>query len=194
MRSPKPQPNLTILALVLALKRLKGGQNRVVSGRRFYSPELGRWMNRDSIGEEGGVGTIVFVRNDPESRVDGSGLLDFCESHWDPSGPRVQVIEIRRTAVTMLEQSECFPHGGQAYGHGFRYKRECPGYVSTMPFCRCSSRDRAGNCCSIDRGGTVPATTIPDKRLCGPWKLVWVWGYVPAKCIKEEIAPGGIRG
>ncbi len=27
----------------------------VGSGRRFYNPELGRWINRDSIGEDGGA-------------------------------------------------------------------------------------------------------------------------------------------
>ncbi len=33
-------------------------------GFRFYSPETGRWLNRDPIGEEGGLNLYGFVGND----------------------------------------------------------------------------------------------------------------------------------
>ena len=35
----------------------------VGSGYRYYSPELGRWVNRDPIGEEGGDHLYAFSRN-----------------------------------------------------------------------------------------------------------------------------------
>ena len=41
-----------------------------LSGRRFYNPELGRWVNRDPIGERGGLGLYAFVLNDPPNLVD----------------------------------------------------------------------------------------------------------------------------
>ena len=43
-------------------------------GYRFYSPELGRWINRDPIGENGGLKLYGFVGNDPINRWDYLGL------------------------------------------------------------------------------------------------------------------------
>ena len=42
----------------------------VVSGARSYSPELGRWVNRDPIGEDGGANVTGFVGNNPVERFD----------------------------------------------------------------------------------------------------------------------------
>ena len=43
-------------------------------GFRFYVPLLGRWINRDPIGEEGGVNLYEFVSNDALGQVDFLGL------------------------------------------------------------------------------------------------------------------------
>ena len=45
-------------------------------GYRFYAPELGRWPNRDPIGEEGGVNLFGMVGNCPICRYDIFGLAD----------------------------------------------------------------------------------------------------------------------
>jgi len=45
-------------------------------GFRFYNPETGRWINRDPIGEQGGLNLYGFVANDPMSNVDYFGLTD----------------------------------------------------------------------------------------------------------------------
>jgi RHS repeat-associated protein len=37
---------------------------------RFYDPNLQRWLNRDPIGEEGGINLYGFVGNDPVSWID----------------------------------------------------------------------------------------------------------------------------
>ena len=47
----------------------------VNSGRRFYSPELGRWLNRDPIGEVGGENVYGFVANQPSGGIDLLGYL-----------------------------------------------------------------------------------------------------------------------
>jgi|GEM_PF-6109004 len=44
-------------------------------GYRYYSPELGRWMSRDSIAEQGGINLYAFLLNDPANDVDRYGNL-----------------------------------------------------------------------------------------------------------------------
>ena len=44
-------------------------------GYRFYNPELKRWMNRDPIGEEGGVNLYGFFGNNGVNNVDPLGLI-----------------------------------------------------------------------------------------------------------------------
>ena len=46
------------------------------SGRRYYSPELGRWINRDPIGESGGENVYCFVGNGATDAIDVFGLTE----------------------------------------------------------------------------------------------------------------------
>lgn len=46
-------------------------------GYRYYSPELGRWLSRDPIGERGGINLYGMVANDPLNRVDVIGTIPF---------------------------------------------------------------------------------------------------------------------
>jgi len=48
-------------------------------GYRFYSPELGRWLSRDPVGERGGQNLYAFVSNRPLNRVDLLGQVDLCQ-------------------------------------------------------------------------------------------------------------------
>jgi RHS repeat-associated protein len=43
-------------------------------GYRFYNPSIERWMNRDPLGEEGGVNLYGFVNGDPVNYFDPWGL------------------------------------------------------------------------------------------------------------------------
>ncbi len=43
-------------------------------GYRFYDPVAGRWLNRDPIGERGGVNVYGMVGNDPVNKLDRLGL------------------------------------------------------------------------------------------------------------------------
>ncbi|MCI5193369.1 MAG: RHS repeat-associated core domain-containing protein, partial [Candidatus Electrothrix sp. AU1_5] len=43
-------------------------------GYRFYAPGVGRWINRDPIGEAGGINLYGFVGNDPIDNIDYLGL------------------------------------------------------------------------------------------------------------------------
>src|SRR5690606_7189832 len=44
-------------------------------GYRYYSPRLGRWVNRDPIGEEGGINLYGFLSNGSPNRYDPKGDL-----------------------------------------------------------------------------------------------------------------------
>jgi RHS repeat-associated protein len=41
---------------------------------RAYDPNLGRWLNRDPIGEQGGINLYSFAYNDPVGLIDPLGL------------------------------------------------------------------------------------------------------------------------
>jgi len=49
--------------------------NLVYYNYRYYSPELGRWLSRDPIGENGGWNLYGFVRNDGINNLDYLGLF-----------------------------------------------------------------------------------------------------------------------
>jgi RHS repeat-associated protein len=45
-------------------------------GYRFYDPNLQRWLNRDPLGEAGGINLYAYVRNRPTDAVDPLGESD----------------------------------------------------------------------------------------------------------------------
>jgi len=47
-------------------------------GYRYYLPQLGRWINRDPIGEKGGLNLYVFVDNGSINNIDRFGLTKCC--------------------------------------------------------------------------------------------------------------------
>jgi len=54
----------------------------VAAGHRYYSPELGRWLNRDPIGERGGNNLYGFVRNSTPNLTDPLGKAVYdCTVH-----------------------------------------------------------------------------------------------------------------
>ncbi len=63
-------------------------------GYRFYSPELMRWLNRDPIGERGGLNEYGFVGNDPMNRWDRLGLISIAPVD---DSPRVVTIPSEKT-------------------------------------------------------------------------------------------------
>jgi RHS repeat-associated protein len=49
-------------------------------GYRFYSPELGRWINRDPVEEEGGDNLYAMCRNHPLMTFDTDGRYEWTET------------------------------------------------------------------------------------------------------------------
>ena len=86
-------------------KLTDGETGLVYYGYRYYSPEMGRWVSRDPIGERGGINLYGMVGNDAVNMVDIVGLtkredidagrliytlnggwIDW--GHANPSGPK----------------------------------------------------------------------------------------------------------
>jgi RHS repeat-associated protein len=51
-------------------------------GFRFYDPYLQRWLNRDPIGEEGGINLYAFVGNGPLGLIDPFGWGCYRKNKW----------------------------------------------------------------------------------------------------------------
>ncbi len=58
-----------VMFLVLTLLGLTLVQN----AQAFYNPSTGRWLNRDPLGEKGGINLYGFVANSPVNWVDADG-------------------------------------------------------------------------------------------------------------------------
>ena len=57
-------------------------------GRRYYRPDIGRWLNRDPIHELGGHNSYAFVLNSPSGPVDPRGLFLWgCSRRPQPPPP-----------------------------------------------------------------------------------------------------------
>ena len=63
---------------------------------RYYSPELGRWIKRDPIEEEGGVNLYAMVGNNPVNRWDHLGF-----SFWDWHKRNIVDPEVRRRIAAL---------------------------------------------------------------------------------------------
>ena len=82
------------------------GDAGVVAGLRYYSPGLGRWINRDPIEEEGGVNLFAMTRNAPVGSVDADGRFAIV--------PVVSVAAV--VAVELFVHSRCESYALSKYG------------------------------------------------------------------------------
>ncbi len=65
-------------------KRYDPGIGLNYYGYRFYNPQVERWMNRDPLGEAGGINLYGFVKNDPVNWIDPWGLISACDIFITP--------------------------------------------------------------------------------------------------------------
>ena len=78
-------------------------------GFRYYDPVTGRWLNRDPLGEAGGLNLYGFVGNDPINSIDLLGLK-ACEM-----GPDDEPRNVHEDTETIIdpnkpldEQEDCY--------------------------------------------------------------------------------------
>lgn len=103
-------------------KELHAASGHYHYGYRFYDPQAQRWINRDPLGEAGGMNLYGFVGNRALNRVDPDGLIelnsldneteanllfDWIVQHMRPSGPTSASIG----ANIRVTQDNCFRYG-----------------------------------------------------------------------------------
>ena len=57
-------------------KEIHANSGMYYYGARFYDPNLQRWLNRDPVGEAGGINLYSFVASDPLNLIDPFGLKE----------------------------------------------------------------------------------------------------------------------
>lgn len=75
VRSTGPASNT--MAFRFSTKGTDVDTGLVYYGYRFYDPDRGRWLNRDSMGEAGGTNLMSMVENDVLNHVDVLGMQVF---------------------------------------------------------------------------------------------------------------------
>lgn len=74
VRAQAPDPTVADNPWRFATKYWDGETGLVQHNRRFYSPGLGRFINRDPIEEAGGLNLYAYVRNNPVNKWDYLGM------------------------------------------------------------------------------------------------------------------------
>ncbi len=123
-------------------------------GYRFYSPAIGRWMNRDPISEAGGINLYRFVGNNPVNYIDPWGLkLWFADKGAEKEfQDDIKDIMKTKTGRTLLKQLHASPttyyihKGPGTYGPAYQYKNDVyvdPSFNPNLQTDSCSGSDPA---------------------------------------------------
>ncbi|MEZ9549281.1 MULTISPECIES: RHS repeat-associated core domain-containing protein, partial [Vibrio] len=75
----------TLQPFGMSTKRSDFESGLVYFGYRFYMPNLGRWLNRDPLQEQGGINLYAYVDGDPLGYVDPDGRFSVTVSYY-PGG------------------------------------------------------------------------------------------------------------
>jgi RHS repeat-associated protein len=60
---------------MFSTKRYDAQTGLVYYGYRFYAPDMGKWLNRDPLGEAEGRNLYAFVLNNPSNLIDTDGRV-----------------------------------------------------------------------------------------------------------------------
>ena len=90
-------------------------------GHRYYSPELGRWLSRDPIGEAGGLNLYEYALSSPQQYIDplGYAIGDW----WDPRtyatfGEALWEVVVESPAEAITEEHRSLEGDRTTMGYG----------------------------------------------------------------------------
>lgn len=141
-------------------------------GFRYYSPTMGRWLNRDPMGVAGGVNLVAFVRNSPITRVDSLGLQtndpgfnweQYNKICWDNQSGAIG-IGIGGTGGSMTPPGNLFDYSVCKPGD----EKKGPDYDCPCPE---GSKQETGTCHKLEVCD-IKAETPPGSTQC---KIVSYW-------------------
>ena len=84
-------------------------------GFRYYDPLMGRWPNRDPIGEFGGINLYSFANNNSINLVDILGLSDCCGGKPLASGKKCCEDQQISTSKNCCSKSDCIDQAIASY-------------------------------------------------------------------------------
>jgi len=105
-------------------------------GRRYYLPELGRWLTPDPAGFTDGMNLYAYIHNDPLTHLDEYGLLDYGQWSQDKRESNIGNSMLSKIA------HDCWKEASPVVLEFTRYARSLP----VIPFSskRPSFRDNPG--------------------------------------------------
>jgi RHS repeat-associated protein len=90
---------------------------------RFYHPDLGRWVNRDLIEEDGGLNLFGFLENDPLNVYDNLGLFGAGKQYAKVHG-LIAVTVLGKSLDQFVQKPVPFGHSDFAGGNRFDFVKE----------------------------------------------------------------------
>jgi RHS repeat-associated protein len=105
---------------------------------RSYSSSFGRWINRDSIGEDGGLNLYAYVGNKPISQTDPSGQQCDCDTSAGAGGNSAGAGEVKDLCKFKCgKEAICF------YKNCHKGPKDCA-FLALVIFSTCYAKCRAG--------------------------------------------------
>lgn len=133
-------------------------------GYRYYSPEWGRWIKRDPLGEDGGANLQAMVANAPTFEVDSLGL---CPRTLEVSSGRVPVYAVYVTdRIYVVRAHDGYPAVTRVLTPWRRGRYRIADLAASL---RIKGRRTRGRCCEI----VEPAVWDDGSFRLDP---LWWWG------------------
>ena len=150
-----------------------------VSGLRYYSPGLGRWLNRDPIGEHGGENLCRFVLNRPTTLIDVLG-------REPANGSNAKDYTVKDLSSRVKWRAEVQYHWGFLFSSQYRAVAvDLPGSAPSRRFLRQGQTATADWCLWKARKLTVYAEPVGDFPIVDselqyePWIAIVKMGQSP---------------
>ncbi|OGV77787.1 MAG: hypothetical protein A3K19_27150 [Lentisphaerae bacterium RIFOXYB12_FULL_65_16] len=139
-------------------------------GFRFLNTEMGRWINRDPMGERAGASLFGFASNNPPNEMDILGLVDT-DDVW-PKLATDLTVTLYKYYPNLPQKN--MPGSGLTFINGSWSLEKQKASVEDMVKCTCHSRARSdeeaiiahrfGLCCTISVRMAAAVNTKPDPR------------------------------
>ncbi|GBC60618.1 hypothetical protein DENIS_1575 [Desulfonema ishimotonii] len=132
-------------------------------GFRYYSAELGRWINRDPIGERGGFNLCLIVSNDPINKWDYLGMagdkthgVKGCKSGDDCITLKFKmgniIASLKERRAEMIPFSTC----GQPWRSYIGHAQQIAQQFTMLKKCHKLYKEHTPPCCDDPGGKNLP--------------------------------------